>query len=815
MTVLSTFNPSTMSSALIEGTFVQREPLAERLVALFEESALRDSKHNVLLVGPRGIGKSHLVSLVYHRLKAKSELNEKLCIAYLREDEWGIGSFLDFLLRVLRAALGQAVMGSPSGLPDLSGLSRSAAEARVWQGLRDVLGARTLLVIVENLDAVFEKIGDEGQRQWRALMQTHPCWAVLATTPSLFSGISRQISPFYGFFEVIHLQPLSFSDAIVLLQKLARLNKDEQTASFLETAAGRARVRAVQHIAGGNHRIFALFYGFLRESGTDSFVVPLLRTIDALTPYYQSHMARLSRQQQKIVNFLCENRKPATVKAIAANCLTTHQTAASQLKQLLENRYVRVDRVGREAFYELTEPLLRICVEAKSHTEAPLNLLVDFIRYWFSREELERRLSDSADKDAGRTYFQAALKEYDMHDAHVHLAPEIAPLCAALSQVAEPPEILRKHAEELAELSKIAEDWPHYTRALAWLDRTSEAIPLLERKFRKDPINVRLIQSLARAQEGAGDGERSLQLLDRAIELEPNFSILFLDKGQILQRQGRYPEALEALDQADFLFGDNPAPKIEKARVLIKLERYTEAREQLSPLLTKGRTIPDVFVLYAATLANEGDDEQALKYLKKATTVFENNPLAWANMGMSLCRLGRYTEALAALDRSIELDPDLSGASHHRCEALIETKQYSKAAHTATPDDLAHNIFHQLLKIANSRPKQGKLQEELSQLKSANESEAWQRAFVGGLTEFTSSAAQVNESGDLEALPSWNAALHELFAGEQQFSLVLVLFDVLTRWKVSRDTKALLDLPLEQRLLLVGKDIEHLDFNEC
>ena len=450
MPTFSSFNPSAMSADLIEGSFVQRESLAGRLVDLFEESAVRGSKHNVLLVGPRGIGKSHLVSLVYHRIKSKKYVAEKLCVAYLKEDEWGISSFLDFLLRILRAA-SEEVDALPSVVGDLSKLSRSDAEDHVWHRLRDMLGDRTLFLIVENLDAVFEKIGEQGQRQWRALMQTYPQWAVLATTPALFSGISKQVSPFYGYFEIIHLAPLSLDDAVTLLQRLAFLHGDEETESFLGTAVGRARIRAVQHIAGGNHRILVLFYGFLRESESRNFVEPLLKTIDALTPYYQSHMEKLSPQQQKIVNFLCEHRIPANVTDIATNCITSHQTAATQLKHLLGKRYVRVDRVGREAFYELTEPLLRICVEAKTHREKPLRLLVDFIRYWFSREQLERKLSENSGRESGNDYLLAALKEYDSEEAHVHLTPEIAPLCMALSNDKNPPERERAIAEELAE----------------------------------------------------------------------------------------------------------------------------------------------------------------------------------------------------------------------------------------------------------------------------------------------------------------------------------------------------------------------------
>ena len=812
MAIFSTFNPSAMPSELIEGTFVQRESVADRLVDIFGQSARRVSKHNALLVGPRGIGKSHLVSLVYHRLKAKKDLDDRLCIAYLKEDEWGITSFLDLLLRILRAASEEAGLMPPSSVSDLSKLSRSQAEDHVWRSLQDMLETRTLLVIVENLDAVFEKIGEQGQRQWRALMQTYPQWAILATSPALFSAVSRQVSPFYGFFEVIHLQPLSFSDAIALLKRLARLNNDEKTAALLDTPVGRARVRAVQHIAGGNHRIFVLFYDFLYQGGSDQFIAPLLKTIDALTPYYQSHMTRLSPQQQKIVNFLCEYRKPATVTTIAANCLTTHQTAASQLKQLLTDRYVRVDRLGREAFYELTEPLLRICVEAKTHRERPLYLLVDFIRYWFSREELEHILSDASDRSPGKSYFLAALKEYDAQDAHVHLSPEIAALCSALSLNKDTEEHLRTQAQELEVLSKIAEDWSHYTRALIWLDRAKEATPILERQLEQHPDNVEALRALAFVYGNSGSTERAEVLLDRAIGLSPNSGILFLDKGDFLARAERDHEALEAYDSAAFFDEDMlPVIAVHKARVLVRLERFQAAREALSPFLAEGEIIEGIFYIYGLALANESRVADALEYFDKATAAFQNDALAWRNKGVALCSLGSYEQALGALDRSLALTPADERSLHYRGEALLAMRRYSEAVETLPLESLSHNIFHEVLRIANSSPKQGRLQQELLKLKNAYDSEAWQSAFVGGLTEFASSVAGKPKPRDIEELPTWNTALHELFPTEEKFSILLKLFDVLTRVRVFGDRKALLELPREQRLLLVGEKEDPFD----
>ena len=149
------------------------------------------------------------------------------------------------------------------------------------------------------------------------------------------------------------------------------------------------------------------------------------------------------------------------------------------------------------------------------------------------------------------------------------------------------------------------------------------------------------------------------------------------------------------------------------------------------------------------------------------------------------------------------MNPNHKMLLHHRCEALFEAKQYELAVKTASPENLAHNIFHQLLKIRNLRPKQGELQQRLLELKSAHNSGPWQSAFTGGLIEFASFVASKKDTSDLD---TWNSAMRELFEGLEEFAMLLRLFDVLTRVKVLNDRKALLELPREQRLLLISEN---------
>ena len=216
------FTPSILSAETLEAIFVKREKLAARLVDLIRESALTDNKHYVLLVGPRGIGKTHLVSLVYHRVKADQQVADRLLVAWLREEEWGVSSFLDLLLRILRALREEENDKDLAAECDrLRTLSAGQAELDAQNLLKRTVGKRTLLLIAENLDDIFNGLGDDGQERLRAYIQNNPFFTILATSQSLFSGVSLRTSPFYAFFETQHLDELGFEDAVSLVAKIA------------------------------------------------------------------------------------------------------------------------------------------------------------------------------------------------------------------------------------------------------------------------------------------------------------------------------------------------------------------------------------------------------------------------------------------------------------------------------------------------------------------------------------------------------------------------------------------------------------------
>lgn len=408
---LSHFTPSMMPPETLQAMLVQRGPLLQRTVGSVVHSVETAAKHHHLFVGPRGIGKTHLISLIHHQISQNSAVQSKALIAWMREEEWGVTSFMELVLRILRT-LDQTYpeLGIDAQTQALYELSIAQAEEQATQILLQTLGDKTLVILLENLDDLFDQLKPTSQKQLRALIQNYPQFVLIATTPSLFTAVISRASAFYGFFEIDPMEGLGFEEVVELLGKVALERGDVRLAAFIQGAEGRARIRAIHHLAEGNPRIYIIFAQFLTEEALDELVQAFMHTLDELTPYYQSRMKELSGQQRKIVEYLVRYRGAATVKQIARSCFITQQVCSSQLKQLREKRTVRSIEKGRESYYELAEPLMRLCMEVKQQRAEPIGLFVEMLRIWYTESDLEKWLDAPDDAiRVERKYLEAAL----------------------------------------------------------------------------------------------------------------------------------------------------------------------------------------------------------------------------------------------------------------------------------------------------------------------------------------------------------------------------------------------------------------------
>jgi tetratricopeptide (TPR) repeat protein len=405
------FTPSRTDPKDLEFILVQRHSLLKDAVERVQESALTDHKHHLLFVGPRGCGKTHLVTLIVNRLSQDEALTDRLRIAWLNEDET-CTTLLEFLLKI-HAALEKRYPGEyrEDMLSAAYEMKQDAAMEFVSKHLLSALGSRTLLVVTENLDAIFEGLGAAGQKKLRSFIQENPRLSIVATAQRLVEDLSNRNSPFFGFFQTEHLKRLTVEQATELLRNIAHLQEKHSLVEFLATSRGRSRVRAIHHLSGGNHRIYIVLSQFITRDSVDALVEPFMKMVDELTPYYQERIRWLPPMQRKIVEYLCICEGTVPVKEIAKRLFATPQTISSQLQDLREKGYIEANQRGRESLYEISEPLMRICVEVKDNQRLqPLRLLVDFLRVWYDDQDLKLRLGKVEPASASCAYLKSAIQ---------------------------------------------------------------------------------------------------------------------------------------------------------------------------------------------------------------------------------------------------------------------------------------------------------------------------------------------------------------------------------------------------------------------
>ena len=694
-----------MSPETLEAILVQRHALAEHLVELIRVSALTDNKHFQLLIGPRGIGKTHLVSLIYHRVAKMEDLRDKLLIAWLQEEEWGIASFLDLLRGIFRAIAKEYPEVYQAELHDdvekLYDLSPEQAEFKAAELLRDFVGKRVLLLIVENLEDVFSGLGDFGQKQLRAYIQNYSFLTILATSQSLFDGVKLSNNPFYDFFDLHELDEFKLDDAVALLNHIAKLEGNSDLASFIQSPTGRDRIKVVHYLSGGSPRVYIVFSAFLMTpESLDKLVEPFMEMLDSLTPYYQDRMKYLSNQQRKIVDFLCDRGGAAPVKEIAKRCFIEQRTVSSQLKDLRDKGYVKTEEIGRESWYELREPLMRFCLEVKKQRNQPIRLIVDFIRVWYTRKELQQRLGlrmadvDLAEKESHfmyrqglkpippdavmeREYYTRALEAIERNEEDPRLKAYFDEIGNCIEQKDYVSAL--EYAEKLVASRGDSRDWSNKGVCLNKLERFDEALECSDKAIELDANDQWAWFMRGHVLDDLKRYEEALVSYGRAIELDANDRWAWVNRGNVLSNFKRYDEALASYDRALELDANYQWAWANRGAVLYNLKRYDEALVSYDRALELDANDQSAWRMRGDVLNNLERYEEALESYDWAIELDENEPWAWVKRGDVLDNLQRYEEALESFERAIELDANDSPVWVLRGNVLKNLKRYEEA----------------------------------------------------------------------------------------------------------------------------------------
>ena len=686
----SRYSPGNMDRESLEALFVGRGDDMEDVLSRVTTSIRSPAKHYVLLVGPRGSGKTHFLALAYHRLMDRIDAvdaRDSVAVAMLNEEEWGVASFLDLVVRILRALAGQIpdLDAEIAGIYDRFSKDPTGAEIHAAARLRHHTRGKTLLLLCENLVDLFHGLGEEGQKRWRAAIQEDGNWAIVASTPSLFSAVTLQDNPFYGFFTIRALEKIDFDTGLDLLARKAVHEGMTDLASFLRTPLGRARTRAIHHLAAGNHRAYVVLFDFLDKESLEDLVGPFMHMVDDLTPYYQDRMRQLPPAQRKIVEFLSLEGKPTTIKNISTPCLMSHQTAAKQIGELETAGFVSRMRSGRNTFCELSEPLMRICIEVKDNKTQHFRLFVEFLRHWFTTRELERRHAAFQHDDRAayldRVHVEEAVRcsLAERHQPFVDALHVEAKRCWDAGDFKGFATI----QETLVQESGRAEDYCIWVYALVKADDAQAAIAVGREAAEKYPDDTTLQFHLARAYFEENRFVEALSTINRAIALDGEQPSYLCGRADILLRLSRFQEAIQDAQAVLDTVPDHWHSLEQIIDALVALGRLRDAEAHAKDLVRLAPTEPGA--LLAASRFHRTHDrlDQALELVDKALDINADDRQARHLRGLILFDMADYRRASEELRRVASHQPNSVSVHCRLSDALLLSGEREEAIEVA------------------------------------------------------------------------------------------------------------------------------------
>jgi len=194
-----------------------------------------------------------------------------------------------------------------------------------------------------------------------------------------------------------------------------------------------------------------------------------------------------------------------------------------------------------------------------------------------------------------------------------------------------------------------------------------------------DPINNTTLFYIADILAEQKKFDEAVKTIDKIIELVPDYTQAWKERGKFLDESGKYEEAIKAFDKVIELAPTETDGWYYKALTLVKLGRFDEAIKVYDKLIESQADNWYYWQEKGKALEQLGRYEEAIKICDKLIELDPTDFYRQHNKGKVLAKAGRYEEALKVLDRLFEADTDNSSIWYYKGELFCQWGKYDEA----------------------------------------------------------------------------------------------------------------------------------------
>ena len=691
-------------------TSVGREHHLDNAIESVRGSLGRKSKHHMLFIGPRGIGKTHLLSRIEDVVQSDEDLSAHAVVVRFPEESNQTLSFADFLIGLCRI-LKDVLKDEPLWTNLFAEVETEEDNSKVVDTLVPAIreqnrrSNRTMIVMLENLGEIFTRqIRDKKDiaSLRKFLMADNGC-LLLASAPLHFQGITDIDQPFYDFFDIQILDSLTFDETVEVIRKNLEWDGRTDTLEFLNDM--RPKLQALYRMTGGNPRLTMMLYELIAHESVTQVQDQFHLLLDRISPFYQSRLNDLPPSQRALLECLARMRdQDKTPATIAAQMRMSQQETSSLLKRLSDAHYLCAaenPKDKRSRLYRIREGFFDIwlAMNLSRSSRKRLPFLLEFFSLFYpsldAREEKRKQLKEKlaegeknvdaektldylsevgSDKERASAKFDIAktFARRGVGDLAAHYVLEAAPLAGdGVSQsIARVVSHSQAAADYLSEIEEMIECWE--LRRNGQLEAFAHRIKKFGQGLTLQTFSEAKLTFLQGALDSIGDPEERIRQR--------------LKIASVLGNLARWNEAEEqlrpALAEAESLANAELVASASNhlAYLLCETTRFKEAEPLMRRVLDIDRTtlgsqhpaLADGLSNLAMLLSDTNRIEEAERLMRQALDIdratlgsqHPNLAVHLNNLATLLCRTNRIEEAERLMRQALEIDRATLGSRH-------------------------------------------------------------------------------------------------------------------------------------------------------
>jgi DNA polymerase III delta prime subunit len=385
------YNPSFLTEDELIDSFVVRHADLDLIISTIAENSTGSNQH-ILIVGPRGSGKTTMVHRVAAEIARTEELHERWYPLIFSEESYEVVSAGEFWLEALFHLAEQS--GEEKWQRTYRELKSETDDQRLGEralaqllDFADSIGKR-ILVMVENLNMLLGDMTSEDEA-WkiRHTLINEPRLMLLATATCRFKHIENNSKAMFEMFKTQELKPLD----------------DEECNLVWEHITGHKllgeRIKPIRILTGGNPRLLTIIAKFSAHRSFHKLLDDVVNLIDDHTEYFKSHLDSLPATERKVYLALCGLWDASTAREIAQEARIDINRTSSLLSRLVGRGAITVEPHGKKTkWYVVAERMYNIyyLMRRRGKPSDRVKATVKFLTSMYDHESAARLITEEA-----------------------------------------------------------------------------------------------------------------------------------------------------------------------------------------------------------------------------------------------------------------------------------------------------------------------------------------------------------------------------------------------------------------------------------